>query len=190
MEAVSNDTALLVMDVQPNILSRIENKDDYLKLARSAVDSAHKRKIPVIFVVVGFREGLPEVSPENQSFGKIQESGMASGMINPVPAIEPVGTDVVVVKRRVSAFTGSDLEVVLRAQGIRHLVLTGISTSGVVLSTIREAADKDFRLSVLSDLCADFDEQVNTTLLEKVFPRQAAVTTAKEWISSNGQKGS
>jgi nicotinamidase-related amidase len=190
MGTTSNDTALLVMDVQPNILNRIENKDDYLTLAKTAIDSAHESKTPVIFVVVGFREGLPEVSPENQSFGKIKESGMASGMINPTPAIEPIGSDVVVTKRRVSAFTGSDLEVVLRAQGIRHLVLTGISTSGVVLSTIREASDKDFRLSVLSDLCADFDEQVNTTLMEKVFPRQATVMTTKDWISSNGPKES
>ena len=71
------------------------------------------------------------------------------------PAIAPQAGDITCVKRRVSAFTGSDLEVVLRAQDIRHLVLAGVATSGVVLSTVREAGDKDFRITVLSDCCAD-----------------------------------
>ncbi|VVB94389.1 Peroxyureidoacrylate/ureidoacrylate amidohydrolase RutB [uncultured archaeon] len=95
---------------------------------------------------------------------------MASSMINPHPAITPEGDDVVVVKRRVSAFSGSDLEIILRAKNIRHLVLAGIATSGVVLSTIREAADKDFQLTVLSDLCADTDPEVHSVLINKVFP--------------------
>jgi len=90
----------------------------------------------------------------------------------------------VVTKKRVSAFTGSDLEVLLRANGIRHLVLCGIATSGVVLSTLREAADKDYQVTVLSDLCADMDAEVHRVLLEKVFPRQAAVVTTAEWIDA------
>jgi nicotinamidase-related amidase len=88
---------------------------------------------------------------------------------------------VVVTKRRVSAFTGSDLEVVLRSQEIGKLVLAGISTSGVVLSTLREAADKDYELVVLSDCCADGDPEVHRVLLEKVFPRQAEVLDAESW---------
>lgn len=91
---------------------------------------------------------------------------------------------VVVTKRRVSAFTGSDLDVVLRAGEIRHLVLCGIATSGVVLSTVREAADKDYRLTVLADLCADTDHEVHSVLMRKVFPRQAQVTSAAEWLAS------
>ncbi len=89
-----------------------------------------------------------------------------------------------VTKRRVSAFTGSDLEVVLRAAEVRHLVLCGIATSGVVLSTVREAADKDYRLTVLADLCADTDPEVHSLLIGKVFPRQARVISAAEWTAS------
>jgi len=77
---------------------------------------------------------------------------------------------VTVIKRRVSAFTGSDLEVLLRAFDIRHMVLTGIATSGVVLSTLTEAADKDYRVTVLADCCADGDEEVHRVLITKVFP--------------------
>ncbi len=85
-------------------------------------------------------------------------------------------------RKRVSAFAGSDLDMVLRAQGVRHLVLTGIATSGVVLSTLREAADRDYALTVLRDGCADGDPEVHRVLLDKVFPRQADVTTTEEWI--------
>jgi nicotinamidase-related amidase len=91
---------------------------------------------------------------------------------------------VVVVKKRVSAFAGSDLDVVLRSLDASSLVLAGIATSGVVLSTLRQAADLDFGLTVLADACADQDPEVHRVLLEKVFPRQATVLTTDDWIAA------
>ena len=88
-----------------------------------------------------------------------------------------------VTKKRVSAFSGSDLQLVLRSLGIDALVLTGIATSGVVLSTLREAADLDYVLTVLRDGCIDRDEEVHRVLMDKVFPRQASVVLAGEWIA-------
>jgi nicotinamidase-related amidase len=176
--------ALLVMDVQPGILARLpNNKDEYVARVTKAVEAAHQKQIPVVYVVVGFRPGMPEVSPNNKSFSGITKEASA-GMINPEPALTPQEGDVVVVKRRVSAFSGSDLEVILRAKDIRHLVLAGISTSGVVLSTLREAADKDYQMTVLGDLCLDFDQEVHVVLMNKVFPRQATVMTSEEWIAT------
>lgn len=87
-----------------------------------------------------------------------------------------------VTKKRVSSFAGSDLDMVLRSRGVTHLVLAGLATNGVVLSTLRQAADLDYGLTVLRDGCADPDEEVHQLLLVKVFPRQADVVTADEWI--------
>jgi nicotinamidase-related amidase len=84
----------------------------------------------------------------------------------------------------VSAFSGSDLDVLLRGVGADALILAGISTSGVVLSTLRQAADLDYRLTVLADACADRDPEVHRVLTEKVFPRQALVATTDEWIQT------
>ncbi len=184
MNEQKEKSALLVMDVQPGIVDRLPNKDEYLRKVTETIAAARARQIPVIYVVVGFRAGLPEVSSHNKSFSAIKENA-SSAMIDPKPAIEPAQGETVVTKRRVSAFSGSDLEVVLRAGDIQNLVLTGIATSGVVLSTIREAADKDYRMTVLSDLCADFDQQIHSTLVEKVFPRQADVMTAQDWIQAH-----
>ncbi len=181
MVSKEEKTALLVMDVQNGIVERLANKAEYLASVNAAVASAHKKHILVIYIVVGFRPGFPEVSARNKSFQAMQKN-ISALLVDPHPAIEPIGDDIVVVKRRVSAFSGSDLEVILRARNIRHIVLAGVATSGVVLSTIREAADKDYQLTILSDLCADFDAEVHSVLVEKIFPRQATVMASEEWI--------
>jgi len=64
---------------------------------------------------------------------------------------------------------------------IQHLILTGIATSGVVLATLIEAADKDYRLTVLSDGCADNDEEVHLILTTNIFTKRGNVLTVDEW---------
>lgn len=167
------------MDVQPGIIDRAKDKASYLSSIQKIVDAAHTEQVPVFFVVVGFRPGAPEIAAQNKMFSTMN----TDVLINPLPLVTMGKNDLLIIKRRVSAFTGSDLEVLLRAQQIDHLVLTGISTSGVVLSTLREAADKDYQITVLSDLCADIDDEVHTVLLQKIFPRQATVITSEEWIN-------
>jgi nicotinamidase-related amidase len=176
--------ALLVMDMQVGIVTRYAQTGDILTPISTAITAARAASIPVIYVAVGFRPGYPEISPRNKSFSAIKQQSSLSATMTTTeihPAIAPQPTDIVVTKRRVSAFSGSDLEVLLRAQDISHLVLCGIATSGVVLSTLREAADKDYQLTVLADCCVDSDEEVQRVLLSKVFPRQAEVVTAEAW---------
>jgi nicotinamidase-related amidase len=177
-------TALLVMDMQEGIVARLAEPRDVLTPVHTAIDAARAASIPIIYVAVTFRPGYPEISPNNKSFSaqKEQPSSFLTGRAMEIAsALAPQPTDIVVTKRRVSAFSGSDLEVVLRAQNISHLVLCGISTSGVVLSTLREAADKDYQLTVLADCCFDNDEEVQRVLFTKVFPRQAEVLPVETW---------
>jgi nicotinamidase-related amidase len=104
------------------------------------------------------------------------------------PEIAPLERDIVVTKRRVSAFSGSDLECVLRGLNIDSLVLAGIATSGAVLSTVRQAADLDYSITVVGDLCFDADPEVHRVLVEKVFPRQASVLSTEQWIKEVSNK--
>jgi nicotinamidase-related amidase len=180
-------TALLVMDVQQSIVDRFAGDEGYLPRLAAAVEAARVAGVGVIYVTIGFRAGYPEVSKRNKSFGAISGTGrFAEGDPGSAihPALAPAPGDVTVTKRRVSAFAGSDLEVVLRAGGIDHLVLAGIATSGVVLSTLRQAADLDYRLTVLADGCLDADPEVHRVLIEKVFPRQADVVRIADWVAS------
>ena len=178
-------TALLVMDVQRAVVERYPDPD-YLPRLGEAIGAARAGGLPVIYVVVGFRPGYPEVSTRNRVFGHLARLSEVLGGEDALrihPDVAPDPGDIVVTKRRVSAFAGSDLDVVLRAGGIEHLVLAGIATSGVVLSTVRQAADLDLELTVLSDACLDSDPEVHRVLVEKVFPRQAEVVTVADWAA-------
>jgi nicotinamidase-related amidase len=184
MEQKSPNTALLVMDMQAGIVAMLPQSAAILSNINKAIARAREQKIPVIYVVVGFRQGGPEISLNNKGFAASKERLANVDMAEFMKVhedLKPQTDEVVVVKRRVSAFSGSDLEVILRAYGTQHLVLTGIATSGVILSTLREAADKDYKLTVLEDCCADRDEEVHRVLTTKVFPGQADVLTIEEW---------
>ena len=186
MEQNTQNTALLVMDMQVGILGMLPDVTALISNVAKAIANARDKKIPVIYVTVGFRRGAPEINMNNKSFaaGKERFSNINMDEFMKVhPDLAPLADEITVIKRRVSAFTGSDLEVILRAFNIRHMVLTGIATSGVVLSTLREAADKDYRLTVIADCCADSDEEVHRVLTTKVFPRQADVVTLAEWTA-------
>lgn len=137
-------------------------------------------------MTVAFRSGYPEASARNKTFSTLAGSGRfikGSDSTHVHPAVAPAPGEVTVTKKRVSAFTGSDLDVILRAGGITHLVLAGIATGGVVLSTVRQAADLDYQLTVLSDGCLDGDPEVHRMLTEKIFPRQAEVVRIGEWTA-------
>jgi nicotinamidase-related amidase len=182
-------TALLVMDVQNSIVARFaaDAQDGPLPRLSRAIDGARAAGLPVIYVRVAFRDGYPEIAATNRTFANIAGRtgfGESDEATQIHASVAPRPGDVVVVKKRVSAFAGSDLAEVLRGRAVDTLVLTGIATSGVVLSTLRQAADLDFRLVVLADACADADPEVHRVLLEKVFPRQADVLTVDDWVAT------
>jgi nicotinamidase-related amidase len=180
------NTALLVMDYQVDTLTRfmtasqsagaIARVPDLIAMARNAA-------MMLIHVVGAFRPGHPEVSPRNPLFGALKTTSMMvagsdGAAIHPAAAAregEPI-----VVKHRISPFVGTDLETLLRANGIDTLVLAGVHTSGVVLSTVRSAGDLDYRLVVVRDCCGDPDAELHAMLLDNLIARQATVVTTAE----------
>jgi nicotinamidase-related amidase len=187
MESIMKNTALLVMDVQQGIVSRSPDTG-YLPRLAHAVSAARNAGVPVMHVVIGFRSGHPDASDRNKAFAALPPGAFTPDDPGAAvhPDVAPRSGEIVVTKKRVSAFAGSDLELVLRSGGIDHLVLAGVATSGVVLSTLRQAADLDYRLTVLADGCHDHDPEVHRVLTEKVFPRQADVVTTGQWASALG----
>jgi nicotinamidase-related amidase len=143
--------------------------------------------VPVIYIVVRFRKGYPEISTQNKAFRLLKDSGrLIEGTTGADihSRLTPHPGDLVVTKRRVGAFSTTELEAILSAKNISALVLLGISTSGVVLSTVRWAADMDYSLSVISDACADQDDEVHRVLVEKIFPRQSNVMTTQDFLNA------
>lgn len=183
-------SAVLSMDLQNGIVS-IYAKDDPQLVTRAGgvIKRSREAGAKVIHVRVGFRAGLPEICSRNQLFYPIKESPrhqkLFEGDLASIhQAVAPEGNEVVVTKSRVSAFAGTDLELVLRAAEIDTLVLFGIATSGVVLSTLLHASDSDYRLFVVKDCCIDADGSVHSCLIEKFFPTRATVVTSDEIIAA------
>ena len=142
----------------------------------------------VIYIHVGFRPGFPEVSSRNPLFSAIKSSPERQKMFEGVGSdihetVAPKNGDIVIMKHRVSAFHGTDLDMILRANEIDTLVQFGIATSGVVLSTLVDAADRDYKISVIKDCCADMDEELHTCLIDKYFTKRGEVVTAEEFCS-------
>jgi len=177
--------ALLIMDVYRATVPMLENAGPYLASLSGALKKARANSIPVIYIVLRFRNGYPEISLSSKMFAGIKENPAlkfdTEDSMQVHAAVAPLKGDITVIKKRVGAFTGSDLEVLLRSMEIKHIVLTGISTSGGVLSTLCEAADKDYAITVLSDCCTDMDEEVHRILISKIFPRKVDVVTSAEW---------
>jgi nicotinamidase-related amidase len=183
-------TAVLSMDIQKTIVSiYAKDRPEFVERAATVLKEARRAGVIVIHVRVGFRPQLPEVSSGNSLFGAIKNSpkwqSIFEGEAGEVhPGLDPQPADITVVKHRVSAFAGTDLEMILRANSIDTLVIFGIATSGVVVSTLLEAFDADYRLIVLSDCCIDSDAALHSCLVEKLFPRAATVLTAAEFLGA------
>jgi nicotinamidase-related amidase len=187
--------AVLSLDVQAGIVSVYVKDESFVPRAARTLHAARAAGIAVVHVKVGFRPLVPEANPRNMFLSAIKASPPhqmffqgASGAIH--PDLGAVEGDLVVTKSRVSAFAGTDLEVLLRANDVQTLILFGIATSGVVLSTFVEAADRDYRLIVVKDCCADLDADLHDTLVDKVFPRQATVVSADQFIDADSRRRS
>lgn len=185
---MQNKTVLLVMDIQKGILSRLTETAPLMAKVEQAVAAARGAGIPVIFVRLCFRNGHPEINAANRLFGgmKGQPDLFTEGheSIEFPASIAPKEGEVIVNKKRISGFAGSDLEMILKGYGAENLVMLGLSTSGIVLSTLREAIDKDFSVTVLGDACDDNKEGVHDFLIQTLFPAYADVTTVAAWAES------
>jgi nicotinamidase-related amidase len=182
-------TAVLSMDYQTAIVSIYANDPDMLARAAGVLKRARSTGMQVIHVRVGFRPNLPEISARNSLFSAVKNSEKhrqifegPAGEIH--GAVAPEGKDIVVVKHRVSAFPGTDLDMILRANDIDTVILYGIATSGVVLATLLDAVDADYRAFVIGDCCADRDSEVHACLVDKVFPRYSTVMSASDFLDA------
>jgi nicotinamidase-related amidase len=189
MKLDGQKTAMLTLDFQQGILARAAGAaDGVIANAARAVDFGRKQRYLLIHVGLGFSEGHPEIPDKETPFSRAKQNnlfvkGSPSGEFHSSIARK---VELVVYKQRYGAFSENDLQLILRARGVENLVFFGVSTSGIVLSTVRRAFDLDFRCVILKDACFDADPEVHRVLTEKVFPVQATVTTVDEFIFEQG----
>ncbi len=182
-------TALLIADFYADMMGTLPHATDRnvipntVALQRAARDAG----LLVCYSATVFRPGYPEISGRNKTFSQRKESGQPA-VSDPVQlihdAVKPIDGEVVVGKHRVNALYGTGLDLVLRANDIETLIILGYATSGVVLSTLRYAADLDYRLVVVEDCCADQQPDVHDFLTQRIFPRQADVVISEDAVAA------
>jgi nicotinamidase-related amidase len=183
-------TALLTLDCQKGIFGFVPGAEAIIPNAAKAVEFARQQAFQIIHVGLGFAAGHPEISDVDSPFKRVKQN---NAFVKGTPSAEFHSAiarpgEMVVHKQRVGAFSENELHLILRARGIANLVFFGITTSGIVLSTLRRAFDLDYRCVVLKDACFDADEEVHRVLMQKIFPAQATVVTVEEFIA--GQRPS
>lgn len=186
-------TTLLILDIENGITDIMGIKATYLRRLASTLAGARKNNIKVIHVVIAFRPGYPENHKQSPTISAVAKVGRfleGSSDVEIHAAVKPASDEVVITKRRVSAFTGTELDMILRCYGTDRLVIAGLATSGAVLSTVRQAQDLDFQITVLHDLCMDRDEELHRILIDKVFAKNCEILTGQEWVDRLGAKAS
>ncbi len=175
-------TALLVMDYQSTTLASLpgdEDRDALLGRVEGAIADVRANGGTIAYVRVGFTEAdWAAIPAANKSFAPLARHHVMHHE-DPAAAVHerlaPQDGDIVVRKIRYGGMSTTDLDRQLRERGVTTLVVSGISTSGVVLSTVIDAADRDYRLYILSDGVADPDADVHDVLLHRVFPSRADI---------------
>jgi nicotinamidase-related amidase len=185
----TSDTALLMLDFQLGIGDQPYATSAALR-AGAALNAARAAGLPAVFGKVKFRAGYRDIADSNKAFALFKIKNLfppdASKLI---PTMQPGHDEIVIDKDRYCAFSGNDLKQVLRSGSINHLVMAGVATSRVILSTFTLAADEDYSITILSDACADPKPSLHEELMTNLFPRSATVLTVDQWIASLPARG-
>ncbi len=172
---VPSQTALLVMHYQTDIMGLFPSvAPTLLSNTRTLCDAARAKGIRIYFAKFHFSPGYPEVSLLNKNGQGVKQLGLfVHDRIS--PELGQQDDEPLVIAHRASVFYGTDLQVRLSAQGINTLIMVGVASTGVMLSSIAHASDADFRLFTVKDCCYDPDQVVHDHLFATAFESRTTV---------------
>lgn len=194
-------TAILIMDCQNDIvhengkmaamsngaMPRIIKERNVLGTIARLAAAGRRAGVPIIHVRHAYRPDyldLPRNMPLLRGAQKAESLKDGTWGAEIHEAVAPQGNDVVIVKTRVSSFYASPLEALLSAQGITHLVLTGIATDGVVEGTARDGADRGYFIVIPEDTCATMSEEAHRVVLKGVLGFLSTVCKADDVVAA------
>jgi nicotinamidase-related amidase len=191
----SKSTAIIVLDVQPVIMSMIQGSEERLKSIVEAIEAGQKKDCLTVYVrvaftheewshinsnVKNFHEMKIQMGNQNSAPEFIHVDGQASALHPQVQELVNKGSHLLIRKNRFGPFIKTNLLQELQERRIQNLIVVGFKTSGAVLSTVRFAADHDFKVIVVRDAVLDPDIELDEVLLDKILPEQAHVVTLAE----------
>jgi nicotinamidase-related amidase len=201
IELPKGKTAILIMDCQNDIVHEngkmaamsngampklIKERNILGNIAKLAA-AGRAAGVPIIHVRHAYRpdyRDLPRNMPLLRGAQKAESLKDGSWGAEIHQEVAPQDKDMVIRKTRVSSFYASELEGILSAQGITHLVLTGIATDGVVEGSARDGADRGYFVFIPEDTCATTSEEIHHAVLKGVLSFLATVCKSNEIIAA------
>ena len=197
-------TAVIVIDVQNDFVSLggafqrtgedVTTAQTILPRIVGLIHVAREKKVPVIFITSIYTTDdnryLSDVFLHQMKrkrtgrYFEVPVCSPGSWGAQLAPGLEVLAQDTVVIKHRYSAFINTDLELRLRSQGVRTLLITGVSTSVCVESTTRHAHFLDYYNVILSDCCADYKNNIHEEALRRLDLHFGQVAESKDIIAS------
>ena len=149
---------------------------------KKVIGMARAAGVKIAFVRIGFSDKYRECPPRSKLFARARRTGimkLGTWGTEVHAELAPEPGDIDIIKHRVSPFHGTNLEPVLRAQGIRRLFVLGVSTGGVVMSAAKDGHDRDYDVTVIEDCCCAASEEEHRVLIANI-GRYATITTSME----------
>ena len=147
-----------------------------------AIRKAREAGVKIGYVRIGFSADYRECPPNSRIFQGAKKAGMfkLGGWGTEVhPALAPQPGDFDIIKHRVSPFYATSLEAILQAQQIKRLYVSGVSSSGAVLSAAKDGHDRGYDVFVLDDCCCALNESQHQAVIDQV-KRMTTILTAAE----------
>lgn len=156
-----------------------------MQRANIAIRHARAQGMAVAHVKVGFPSSYANCPPDSPVFGKapaFRALELGSWGTAFIDGLDVRDEDFVIVKSRIGTFYNTQLESLLRSKKIHNLVLAGVSTNHAIESTVRDAHDRDYAVTVLGDACATSSDEVHAATLAGVISHLAQITTVEAWV--------
>ncbi|CAJ0897804.1 19179_t:CDS:10 [Entrophospora sp. SA101] len=180
-----DNSAFIFCDYQNDVIGMFHTTNvlnQFLARSKNLFNAVHtakqKKKLHCISIGLSFRPNYPEVSPNNRYFENYKNSGrLVEGTKGAefIDGLQPREHDIVIQRRRVDAFYNTDLQMILESLNIKHIILAGISTADVILSTSLSAADRDLCVTVVRECCFEGNDLVQNVLMDEIFPKQGVI---------------
>jgi biuret amidohydrolase len=155
----------------------------FLEASREALGRARQLGFVIVHVHIAFSPDYGDLPKNCPLFRKVAELGavmLGSWGAEPYAGFEPLPGETCLIHKGNSAFFATGLEAILEARAVTDLMVCGLATQFSVEHTVRDAADRGFRVTVLRDCCASANAAAAAAAFE-VMSMLAEVTESTNW---------